>query len=77
MYSPARNGKSVLRAVRVPHELDEQIRRLCELHSFSYSGCVIRLVRQGMEQAINSSAGHYQSLDNLISDVLAGNVREK
>lgn len=76
MYSPARNGKSVLRAVRVPHELDEQIHRLCEQHSLSYSGCVIRLARQGMEQALNSSAGRYQSLDTLISDVLAGKARE-
>lgn len=76
MYSPARNGKSVLRAVRVPHELDEQIRRLCEQHSLSYSGCVIRLARHGMEQAFNSSTGRYQSLDTLISDVMAGNARE-
>lgn len=77
MYSPSRNGKSVLRAFRVPHELDEQIRRLCEQHSISYSGCVIRLARQGMEQAVNSSAGRYQSLNTLISDVLKGSLREE
>lgn len=76
MYSPIRNGKSILRTVRVPHQLDEQIRELCVQYSLSYSGCVIKLARQGMEQAVNSSAGRYQSLDTLISDVLAGNARE-
>ena len=70
MYSPARNGKSVLRAVRIPHELDEEIRRLCEQHTLTYSGCVIKLARQGMEYSFNDSPGRYRSLDNLISDVL-------
>ncbi|KGA36051.1 hypothetical protein KU74_06145 [Pectobacterium brasiliense] len=72
MKSPARNGKSVLRAVRVPHELDEQIRRLCEQHSLSYSGCVVKLARQGLKHSVSGSTGHYQSLDNLITDLLAG-----
>lgn len=75
MKSPARNGKSVLRAVRVPHELDEQIRGLCEQHSLSYSGCVVKLARQALEHSVSGSTGHYQSLDNLITDLLAGGKR--
>lgn len=54
MYSPVKNGKSILRAVRIPHDLDEQIRLLCNRHSLSYSGCLIKLAWKGMENTVGN-----------------------
>lgn len=54
MHSPVRNGKSVLRAVRIPHDLDEQIRLLCHRHSLSYSGGLIKLAWRGMENTVGN-----------------------
>ncbi|EGL4349508.1 hypothetical protein IQ454_002335 [Salmonella enterica] len=42
---PARNKKSVLRTMRIPHDLDDKIRTLCAGRQRCYSSCLLALVR--------------------------------
>ena len=51
MKSPARNKKSILRALRIPHEIDERIHHASTAGSISYSACLIELIRVGLKSA--------------------------
>lgn len=51
MKSPARNKKTVLRALRIPHEIDEKIRHISVANSLSYSACLVQLACRGIGDA--------------------------
>ncbi|EKC3541087.1 hypothetical protein OD632_005280 [Salmonella enterica] len=52
---PSRNKKSVLRTLRVPHELDEKIAAIRSIQPGSYSGCMLDLVRAAIKTRTESN----------------------
>lgn len=51
MKSPARNKKSILRALRIPHEIDQEICHASAVGAVSYSACLVELIRMGLKNA--------------------------
>lgn len=64
---PARNKKSVLRSLRIPHELDEKIAAIRVIQSGSYSGCVVELVRSAIKsQTENNRSAEERTADRVL-----------
>ncbi|EAA2620164.1 hypothetical protein [Salmonella enterica] len=64
---PARNKKSVLRSLRIPHELDEKIAAIRVIQSGSYSGCVVELVRSAIKsQTENNRSAEERTADSVL-----------
>lgn len=71
MKSPAKNGKSVLRAMRVPIEIDKKIQEFCQENSLNYSACAIRLISIGLDTKITTIALQAQTRGNLAGNIIA------
>ncbi|HAK1936315.1 TPA: hypothetical protein ACXZXJ_000114 [Salmonella enterica] len=70
---PARNKKSVLRSLRIPHELDEKIAAIRAIQSGSYSGCVVELVRAAIKiQTENNRSAEERAADSVLQWVKRG-----
>ncbi|ECU4749447.1 hypothetical protein H0M52_000965 [Salmonella enterica] len=64
---PARNKKSVLRSLRIPHELDEKIAAIRVIQSGSYSGCVVELVHSAIKsQTENNRSAEERTADSVL-----------
>ncbi|EEE1294017.1 hypothetical protein CB343_003532 [Salmonella enterica subsp. diarizonae] len=64
---PARNKKSVLRSLRIPHELDEKIAAIRVIQSGSYPGCVVELVRAAIKsQTENNRSAEERTADSVL-----------
>lgn len=64
---PARNKKSVLRSLRIPHELDEKIAAIRAIQSGSYSGCVVELVQAAIKnQTENDKSAEERTADSVL-----------
>ncbi|MFW7932078.1 hypothetical protein [Klebsiella pneumoniae] len=48
MKSPPRNEKSILRSLRIPHDIDKAIHHASVAGACSYSACLIELIRMGL-----------------------------
>lgn len=53
----ARNKKSVLRTMRIPHDLDSEINALCAGRRRCYSVCLLGLVRAGLNAGTPEKPG--------------------
>lgn len=71
MKSSARNKKSVLRALRIPHDMDKEIRHISVTGELSYSSCLIKLVRLGLNDAGSQAAYGPSDKERLASDTIA------
>lgn len=69
MKSSARNKKTVLRALRIPHELDEKIQTASVASSVSYSACLIHLAGKGLEENLGKALTGTSGRERLIQEI--------
>lgn len=71
MKSPARNKKSTLRALRIPHEIDQEICHASAAGAISYSACLIEVIRMGLKNAHAAAPYGASERERVAGDLLS------